>query len=131
MGLGQRGGLGGLRTPLVVLCAGGMCNTLLLLPAPQVGSWKLDFWSFCILFINCPERLCMQLFLVPCYFLFCWRRGLSRYKHCSKGSQPVSLPLLKTFHPQSHHLLQSSLSNVRPHSLFLSQTNQGQILVPS
>lgn len=39
-------------------------DTLLLLPAPQVGSQKLDFPSFCVLFINCQESLCMQLFLV-------------------------------------------------------------------
>ena len=47
------------------------------------------FWSFCILLvIICPTCLCTQ-FLVPYGFLVfcCSRRGVSRCKHCSKGSQ--------------------------------------------
>ena len=48
-GSGQRGGLDGLPTPWVVLCAGRMCskypaftaNTLFLLQAPQ--KWQLGF----------------------------------------------------------------------------------------
>ena len=40
------GGLGGLPTPLVVLSAGGMHSTLLLLPALQ--KWQLwVFFVFC------------------------------------------------------------------------------------
>ena len=42
--LGLRGGLGGLPTPLVVLCAGIMGRTLPLLPAPQ--TWQLGFGLF-------------------------------------------------------------------------------------
>lgn len=93
----------------------------------------VGFLVFCILFPLCPSS-CIHALISISYSFFvscCSWRLLSRYKHCSKGSQPVSLPLLKTFRPQSHHFLQSSLTNGRPHSLFLSQTNQGQILVPS
>ena len=36
-GLGQRGGLGSLPTPLVALCAEGMHSTLLLLCSPKVA----------------------------------------------------------------------------------------------
>ena len=37
----------------------------------------------------CPSCACTQLFLVPySFFVFCCsRRGVSRCKHCSKGSQ--------------------------------------------
>ena len=52
------------------------------------GSWS--FCSFCILFsIICPNCPRTWLFLVP-YSLFvfcCWRRCLSKCKHCSKESQ--------------------------------------------
>ena len=48
----------------------------------------------------CSNRACTELFLVPrCFFVFCyWRRGVSRCKHCSKGSQvPACLsPLWET-----------------------------------
>ena len=55
--LGLRGGLGGVPTPLVVLCARRMGNTLLLLRTPQ--KWQLDFWFFCILlFLICPKPVC-------------------------------------------------------------------------
>lgn len=44
----QRGGLGSLPTPLVVLCAGSMPSTMLLLPAPQKGQVVCDlFVSYC------------------------------------------------------------------------------------
>lgn len=46
-GSGLWGVLGGLPTPLVVLCAGFMYTTLILHPAPQ--KCQLGFWSFCIL----------------------------------------------------------------------------------
>ena len=39
-----RGDFGGLLTPLVVLWAGFVCSTLLLLPAPQ--KWQLGFGFF-------------------------------------------------------------------------------------
>ena len=48
-----RRGVGGLPTPLVVLCAGGMCSPVLLHPAAQ--KCQLGFWSFCVLFIICPN----------------------------------------------------------------------------
>lgn len=51
-GLGRRGDLGDLSTPLVVLCAGIMCNTLLLLSEP--GKWQLGFGltvSYCSYFV--------------------------------------------------------------------------------
>ena len=66
-----RGGLGGLPTPLVMLCAGGVC-------------------SFCILFLICPNWACMKLFLVLYSFFFffvfcCSKRCLFRHKHYSSG----------------------------------------------
>ena len=57
------------------------------------GSWV--FWSLCIF---CPETAPKyaptQLILVPdSFFAYCCsRRGVSRCKHCSKGSQHVSHP---------------------------------------
>ena len=55
----------------------------------------VELGSFCILlFIICPNFACIQLFLFPySFFAFCcWRRHLSRYKHCSKGTLvPASL----------------------------------------
>ena len=86
-GSGLRGGLGGRPHPL----GGAVCRVHAqypaLLPTPQ--KWQLGFWSFCILFIICPNGACTQLFLVPYrFFVFCCsRRRLSRWKHCSKGSQ--------------------------------------------
>ena len=43
-GLGWRGGLGGLPTSLVVLCAGVMQSALFLLPIPQ--KWQFNFSLF-------------------------------------------------------------------------------------
>ena len=58
-----RGGLGGLPTHLVVLCAGGLCSTLHLLTALQ--KWKLGLGTFCISFFpSWPQSL-----LVSCYFV--------------------------------------------------------------
>ena len=86
-GSGRRGGLGGLATPLVVPCAGVMHRTLLLLPYLGSGSWVLAFLYLVLL--NLPP-LCMRAVIFsPLEFLCicCWRRWLSRCKHCSKGSQ--------------------------------------------
>ena len=88
-----RDGLGGLSASLVVLCAGIVSRTLLLLQAPQSGSL---FWSFgVLLFTVCPKCSYTQLFLVPySFFIFCClRRHLCRFKHCSKGFQ-VPVPSL-------------------------------------
>ena len=54
----EGGGLGGLPTPLVVLCAGIVAGGL---------------WPFCILlFMICPNCAGTQLFLVPySFFVFC------------------------------------------------------------
>ena len=65
-----------------------MCSTLLLLPALQ--KWRLGFLvSLYLLSRIYPNCACTQLCLVPHSFLvFCCRRtGVSRCKHCSKGSQ--------------------------------------------
>ena len=53
--LGQRGGLGDLPTLLMVLNAGGMHRTLLLLPAPQ--EWQLDFLVFLHFVHNLPQLI--------------------------------------------------------------------------
>ena len=71
---------------------GAVCSDHARSPAFALDTSEVavGFWSFCIfLFIICPNCPCMKLFLVPCsFFVFCcWRRGLSRCKHCSKGSQ--------------------------------------------
>ena len=51
--VGLGGGFGGLPTPLVVLCAGGMASSLLLLLA-------VGLWPFCILLfiIALTARVC-------------------------------------------------------------------------
>ena len=55
--LGQRGCLGGLPTPMVVLCAGIMGSAVLLLLAPQKVT--VGLWPFCILlFIIDPACAC-------------------------------------------------------------------------
>ena len=63
------------------------CTQFLLL---ALQKWQLGF--FCLLYLLsriCPTWSCTQLFLVPySFFVFCcWRRGVSRCKHSSKGSQ--------------------------------------------
>lgn len=93
--MGHRVGLSALPTPLVVLCAGIMDSTLLLLQTPQ--KWQSGFWSFCIWFIicSCPKCACVQLFLVLySFFAFCCSRCFSRCKHWSKGSQVPASPIL-------------------------------------
>ena len=75
-------------TALVVVCAGGIHITLLLLPVLQ--KWQLNFFVFCILLsIICPNCACTQLFSVPySFFAFCClRRCLSRCKHCSAAAE--------------------------------------------
>ena len=70
-----------------------MCSALLWLPALQKlrQEWPFGFfWSFCIfLSIICTNCTYMQLFLVPYdFFIFCcWKRHLSRCKHCGKAFQ--------------------------------------------
>ena len=94
-GVGRRGGLGVLPIPLVVLCAGGMGSTLLLLRALQ--KWQLGFLVVLYLLSRiCPSCACTQLFLAPYSFLvfYCLRRGVSRCKPCSKGFQ---VPACLTF----------------------------------
>ena len=98
-GVGARCGLGGLPTPLVVVCAGGHAQY----PAFALGSSIVAVGGGFLVFlyllsIICPNCACTQLFLVLCsFFVFCcWRTGVSRCKHCStaaKGprSQPVSV----------------------------------------
>ena len=59
--------MGGLPTPLVVLCAGGMH----LLQALQKGQLVFQFFFFNIwLPIICPNSPCTQLFLVPVISLY-------------------------------------------------------------
>ena len=75
---GLRAGLGGLPTPLVVLCAGVMPNTC---SSPFTSEAKIHFCLFCIsLFITAWAAQCLQIFLV-CYSFFvfsCSRRYLFR-----------------------------------------------------
>ena len=53
--------MGGLPTPLLVLCAG-----IIFAFAPGTAAVAVGFWSFCILLFKiCPKCTCMQLFLGP------------------------------------------------------------------
>lgn len=77
----------------VALLAGGRHSILLLLQALQ--PWQLGFSvSVYLLSRNHPKYTPTQLLLVPDSFFACCcsRRGVSRCKHCSKGSQDVSHP---------------------------------------
>ena len=77
-------------------------STLLLLPTPYFcsGLFKSDSWVFQSVCVFCSEfvpTVHAQLFLVPHgFFVFCcWRRGVSRCKHCStvaKGPNPQPVP---------------------------------------
>ena len=64
-----------------------------LYPAFALGFGQLGFWSLCIFCLKFALTAHAQLFLVPCsFFVFCCsRRGGSRCKHCSKGSQVPGL----------------------------------------
>ena len=80
-------GVGGLPTPLVVLCAGGHVQSLASAPtSPEVS---VGFLVFLYLVHNLPQLTCTQLFLVPYSFLkfCCQKRHLSRCKQCSKERQ--------------------------------------------
>ena len=86
---------------------GGVCRGHLQYPIFAPGSSKVAVVFFDLVVCSgsriCPSRACMRLLLVSysfCVFC-CWRRGVSRCKHCStekKGprSQPVSLVLWVT-----------------------------------
>ena len=122
-------------TPLLVLCAGGMRSTLLLLLTPSFCSrlfrsgswigffcfWGVLFWYFCILSKICSNCECMQLrlFLYTFFVFFCSRRHFSRCKHCStaaKGprSQPLStFPLLPTHSNTIRARVEQGLGSVK------------------
>ena len=90
-GLGRRGGLGGLPTPYVVLCAEGMSSIVLLFLVLQ--KWQLGFSvSFCVI-QNLPPAA---------------QRCVSGCPHCStaaKGAWPASRrPLPARLMPRSVHL---------------------------
>ena len=80
-------------TPLVALCAGGVCSTLLFVPDPLFLLLALQKW-----------HLCFLGFLVECApsaqarsYSWCSKRHLSRSKHCSKGSWvPACLTFIKS-----------------------------------
>ena len=62
--------------------------------APGTLEVAVGFWPFGALFVICPNCPRVRLFLVPySFFVFCcWKRCLSRCKHCSKGAHaPASL----------------------------------------
>ena len=96
-------------TLYVVLCAGGMHNTVLLLLTPCFCSWlfRSGSWAFSGLFVsfvqNLPQLHMHAVIFSPLqFFLFCclWR-GVFRCKHCStaaKGprSQSITPSLLKS-----------------------------------
>ena len=68
----------------------GACRGHVQYPAFAPGSSKVAVGGFGLFWSRiCPNYTWMQLFLVPySFFVFCcWRRGVSRCKHCSKGFQ--------------------------------------------
>ena len=93
---GQRSGLGGLPTPLVVVLQGACIVPAFALSSSEVAVGLLRFWGFfyILLPIVCSIFSCTQLFLVPySFFVFCCsRRGLSRCKHWSHYSKGSQLP---------------------------------------
>ena len=78
MGSFWRGGLGGLPSPLVVLCGFLVSLYLVVQNLPQLHIHAFMLVPYCF-FVFC----CLSL-TVSSYFV---ARGLSRCKHCSKGSQ--------------------------------------------
>ena len=98
----QSGVFGGLLTSLVVLYAGGKCNTLLFLLTPcfcsqlfRSGSWF--FWSSCILLsIICPNYVCRTFLVLYSFFVFCCSRETSvqgqalQKSFSGPSSQPIS-----------------------------------------
>ena len=114
---------------LVVMSAGGMLRTLLLLPRPfhvlAPGSsgmaggcgcgWVCIFWSRIL-----PSCACMPLFLVPrSVFVFCsLRRGVSRYALCSiaaKGPRPHACLIMSW----KRQLSPAALSLIEPVALLI------------
>lgn len=84
-------------TPLVVLCAGIMPGTCFCSWPFGSGSWIL---AFLYLIVHTLPLCSMHAVLFsPIEFLCicCSRKCLSRYKHCSKGSQ-VPCPSLSQIH---------------------------------
>ena len=64
----------------------------------QSGSWVFCCCCLCVSFVQNLPQLCIQLFLVLYGFLAfcCFRRCLSRYKHCSTAvKDPRSQAFLK------------------------------------
>ena len=103
----QRGDLGVLPTPLVVLISEGMNNTLLLLPTPGfllqvLRKWQLVF-LVCLYLLPriCPNYTCMQLFLVPySFFAFCcWRFAEVQALHHLQQRVPDPRPVSFTQPP--------------------------------
>ena len=77
---------------LVVLCAGHMGSTLVLLQTPQ--KWQLGFWPLCILFVNCHSY-----FLVPYSFFVSVAGGDAGSLSLVAGEQG----LLSSFGAQASH----------------------------
>ena len=128
--MGQRCGLGGLSTPLVVLCAGGhmqfpafASNALLLLPALQKVA--VGFLVFLFRFVhNLAQLTSSKLFLVP--YTFCWRRKWQ--------SIPVFLPgksygwrSLTGYSPRGHKELDSTERLTHTHILSVYFAAEGDL----
>ena len=77
---------------------GVVCRGHVQYPVCSLQTWQLGFLVSYPLSRICPNCACTSLVLVPCrFFVFCcWRRGVSRCKHCSTAaksprSKPVSV----------------------------------------
>ena len=73
-GSGWRGSLGGLPTPLVVLCALTMCGALLCSQYLTSGSWVLAF--LCLIAHNLSQLQIHTVSLVPYSFLYSVAQGV-------------------------------------------------------
>ena len=96
-GSGQRADLGVLPTLFIVLCAGSMCGTLLLLLALQ--KWQLGFIYFFVFLYLVACNFPQQLFLVPVVSLYFPTQG---------GICPGANPVAR--HPRSQRLLSQQVS---------------------
>ena len=120
---GQRGGLGGLLTTLVMLSVGtctGPCfcsqHTIFSPNLFKSGSWVFGLF---VLSLICPNCSCTQLFSVShsfsLFFFFCLRIHLSKCQHCSKGPQvPACLKSTVRYWPPIAEVLLQGVISVSP-----------------
>ena len=127
-GLGQR-----VAWVVCPLLGGGVCRGHVQGPAfaPDTSEVAVGFWVFEYLVHNLSHphmhMVTSSPFLFPC--ICCWKRCLSRCRHCSKGSQVpahhrtfcCALGLFRSGWPDTHtnHHSLGGLSGIQPSDLFV------------